>query len=160
MKTKAAVFMVFFWLALSGDGFASAQDTLPLGVRQLINEKNVEGIEGEARRLAEEGNKYLAALASGEASLIRGDGEQAEKHFRQALEINPSGIEGKIGMARTIAARKETEKEIALLNDSLRTSPHPVRLHYEKGLILEAAGDLPGAARAFEQGLDRYFSKR
>jgi tetratricopeptide (TPR) repeat protein len=160
MKTRVALLMIFFCMAASGSGFASAEDTIPLSVKQFIKEKNVEGIEGEARRFSEAGNKFLAALVSGEASLIRGDLEQAEKFFHQALESNPSGIEGKIGMARVLAARKETEKAIHLLNDSLRTSPHPVRLHYEKGLILEAAGDIQGASVAFEQGLERYFSKR
>ncbi len=160
MKIKVALLLIFFCMIASGYGFASAEDTLPLSVRLLIKAKNVAEVEKEAGRFSEAGNKFLASLAHGEASLLRGDLGQAEIHFRRAMEINPGGIEGKIGMAKTLAAGKETEKAVQLLNDSLRTSPHPVRLHYEKGLILEAAGDVRGASGAFEQGLERYFSKR
>jgi tetratricopeptide (TPR) repeat protein len=160
MKTKAALLIIFFWMAASGYGFASAEDALPLSVKLLIQTKSVAELEGAAVTFSESGNKFFAALAHGEASLLRGDWEQAEKYFHQAQESNPLGIEGKIGRARALAAGKETQKAIQMLNDALLKSPHPVRLHYEKGLILEAAGDLQGAAGAFEQGLDRYFSKR
>jgi len=160
MKIKVALLIIFFYAFATGYGFASAEDTLPLSVKRLIKERNVAEIESEAHRFSEAGNKFLAALAYGEAYLLKGDLDKAEIHFRKAMEINPVGIEGKIGMAKILAARKETEKAIQLLNDSLRTSPHPVRLYYETGLILEAAGDIQGASRAFEQGLERYFSKR
>jgi tetratricopeptide (TPR) repeat protein len=160
MKIKAALLMIFFYAFATGYGFASAEDTLPLSVKRLIQEKNAAGIESEANRFSEAGNKFLAGLAYGEACLLKGDLDKAEIHFRNAMEINPAGIEGKIGMAKILAARKETGKAVQLLNDSMRTSPQPVRLYYETGLILEAAGDIQGAARAFEQGLERYFSKR
>lgn len=160
MKVKVALLIIFFYAVATGYGFASAEDTLPLSVKRLIKEKNAAGIESEAGRFSEAGNKFLAALAYGEAYLLKGDLDKADIHFRKAMEINPSGIEGKIGMAKVLAARKETEKATQLLHDSMRTSPHPVRLYYETGLILEAAGDNQGASRAFEQGLERYFSKR
>jgi len=160
MKIKTALLIISLCIAVSWNGSASAEDTLPPAVRQLIKNGNVAAIESEAGRMDEAGSKFLASLAWGEASLIRGDLKQAEIHFRKSMEYNPTGMEGKIGMAKVLAAGKETGKAIQLLNDSLRTSPHPVRLHYEKGLILEAAGDLQGASRAFEQGLERYFSKR
>lgn len=160
MKIKVALLIIFFYAFPTGYSFASAEDTLPLSVKQLIKARNVAEIESEAHRFSEAGNKFLAGLAYGEAYLIKGDLDKAETHFRKAMEINPAGIEGKIGLAKILAARKETEKAIQLLNDSLRTSPHPVRLYYETGLILEAAGDIQGASRAFEQGLERYFSKR
>jgi Flp pilus assembly protein TadD len=161
MKIKVALLlMLIFCMTVFGSRFASAEDALPLAVRQLIKDRNAAAIESEAKRLDEAGSKFLASLAYGEVCLMRGDLKQAEIYFRKSMEYNPTGMEGKIGMAKTHAAGQETEKAIQLLNDSLKTSPHPVRLHYEKGLILEAAGDPRGAARAFEQGLERYFSKR
>lgn len=160
MKIKVVLLIIIFYAFTTGHGFASAEDTLLLSVKQLIKRGNVAEVENEAHRLGEAGNKFLASLAYGEAYLLKGDLDKAETHFRKAMEINPAGIEGRIGMAKMLAARKETGKAIQLLNDSLRTSPHPVRLYYEIGLILEAAGDIQDASLAFEHGLERYFSKR
>lgn len=152
--------MLFLCATNTGYGFASAEDTLPSAVKDLIKQKKVIEVEGEAERLSQSGNVFLANLAYGEASLLKGALEKAEIYFNKAMEMNPIGVEGKIGIAKVLAARKEVEKAKILLNEALRTSPQPVRLYYELGLILEASGDIKGATRAFQQGLAKYFSKQ
>lgn len=160
MRIKALFLILFFYVVTTGNGFASAEDALPFSVKNLIKEKKVAELEGEAVKYSRAGNDFLAGLAYGEVFLLKGEPDKAEAHFRKAMEINPIGIEGKIGIAKALAARKEVEKAVQLLKDALKTSPHPLRLHYETGLLLEAAGDIKGASLAFEQALERYFSKR
>lgn len=160
LVSKALLFIAFFSTFAIGYSFASAEETLPLSIKNLIRLKKAAEIETEAAKFSQGGNNFLANLAYGEAFLLKGDCDQAEAFFRKAMEINPAGIEGKIGIAKTLAGRKEVHKAIGMLKDALRMSPHPLRLYYEMGLLLEASGDDKGAALAFEQGLERYFAKR
>jgi tetratricopeptide (TPR) repeat protein len=160
VKIKILLLVLLASVLTSGYGFASAEDTLPFAVKTLIKQKNVAAVEGEALKFSQAGNHFLASLAYGEAFLIRGDLDQADACFKKALELNPIGMEGKIGLARVLAARHQAPQAMQLLQEALRTSPHPERLYYELGLIREASGDIKGAAQAFEQGLERYFSKK
>lgn len=160
MRIKALLLALLMFLLTSGYGFASAEDTLPAAVKSLIKQKKAAEVEKEALAISQAGNNFLAHLAYGEAFLLRGDLDKAETAFKKALELNSIGIEGKIGLARTLAARQEAPQARQLLQDALRTSPHPERLYYEMGLIMEASGDIKGAAQLFEQGLERYFSKK
>jgi tetratricopeptide (TPR) repeat protein len=160
MRTIVLLLALLMFLVSSGYGFASAEDALPAAVKSLIKQKKAAEVEKEALVLSQAGNNFLAHLAYGEAFLLRGDPDKAESAFKKALELNPIGIEGKIGLGKTLAARHEVPQARQLLQDAIRTSPHPERLYYEMGLIMEAAGDIKGATQLFEQGLERYFSKR
>lgn len=160
MIAKVLPMILLVFVLTSGYGFASAEDTLPLAVKTLIKQKDGAAVEGEALKFSQAGNHFLANLAYGEAFLIKGDLDQADACFKKALEVNPIGMEGKIGLARVLAARQQVPQAMQLLQDALRTSPHPERLYYELGLIREVSGDIKGATQAFEQGLERYFSKR
>jgi len=160
MKMKVLVLVLLVSVLTSGYGFASAEDTLPFAVKTLIKQKNAAAVEGEALKYSQAGNPFLAHLAYGEAFLIKGELDQADTSFKKALELNPIGMEGKIGLARVLAARGQAPQAMQLLQEALRTSPHPERLYYELGLIRESTGDIKGATQAFEQGLERYFSKK
>jgi tetratricopeptide (TPR) repeat protein len=160
MKLKLLLLVLLVSVLTSGYGFASAEDTLPFAVKILIKQKNGAAVEGEALKFSQAGNHFLANLAYGEAFLIKGELDQADAYFKKALELNPIGMEGKIGLARVLAARRQAPQAMQLLREALRTSPHPERLYYELGLIREASGDIKGATQAFEQGLERYFSKK
>jgi tetratricopeptide (TPR) repeat protein len=160
MKIRTVLLLLFFYTITTGYGFASAEEALPHGVKNLITLKKTAEVSEEAKRLSEAGNPFLANLAYGEAFLLQGDLDKAEAFFTKARELNPIGVEGKIGIAKVLAAKKEVDKAIKLLSESLRTSPQPVRLYYEMGIILEAAGDLKGASQAFQQGLERFFAKK
>jgi tetratricopeptide (TPR) repeat protein len=160
MKIRVLLLVLLVSVLTSGYGFASAEDTLPFAVKSLIKQKNSASVEAEALKFSQAGNHFLASLAYGEAFLIKGDFDQADASFKKALELNPIGMEGKIGLARVLAARQQAPQAMQLLQDALRTSPHPERLYYELGLIKESSGDIKGATQAFEQGLERYFSKR
>jgi tetratricopeptide (TPR) repeat protein len=160
MKIKVLLLVLLVSVLTSGYGFASAEDTLPFAVKTLIKQKNGAAVEEEALKFSQAGKHFLAHLAYGEAFLIKGDLDQADASFKKALELNPIGMEGKIGLARVLAARHQAPQAMQLLQEALRTSPHPERLYYELGLIREASGDIKGATQAFEQGLERYFTKR
>jgi Flp pilus assembly protein TadD len=160
MRIRTVVLLLFFYVVTTGYGFASAEEALPPGVKNLIRQGKTAEVTEEAQRLSAAGNQFLANLAYGEASLVQGDLDKAETYFTKARELNPIGVEGKIGIARVLAAKKEVDRAIKLLSESLRTSPQPVRLYYEMGIILEAAGDLKGASQAFQQGLERFFAKK
>jgi tetratricopeptide (TPR) repeat protein len=160
MKTKIFLLIPLVFILTAGQGFASAEETLPVHIKMSIKQQKLEDVEREADKLTQAGNSFLASLARGEMHLLKGELEKAEDSFRKALEMNPAGIEGKIGVAKVLAAKKETAKARQQLLDALRTSPHPVRLYYELGLILEASGDTKGAAEAFEKALERHFTKK
>jgi tetratricopeptide (TPR) repeat protein len=145
---------------MTGYGFASAEDTLPYEIKILIKQGKATEVTEEAKRLSAAGNQFLANLAYGESFLLQGDLDKAAASFTKAGELNPIGVEGKIGIAKVLAAKKEVDKALQLLNESRRTSPQSVRLYYEIGIITEAAGDLKGASQAFQQGLERYFTKK
>lgn len=160
MNIKVLLLILPVFILSSGYGFASAEETLAPAVKVLIKQKNTAELEREAEKLNQAGSPFLANLARGEALLLKGDPEKAEGAFRKALELNPAGMEGKIGIAKVLAAKKETGKARDILSEALRTSPHPVRLYYELGLILEASGDSKAAAEAFAKGLERHFAKK
>ncbi len=128
MKIKISVFILLFFIFSSGYGFASAEETLPAHIKMLIKQKKLEEVEREADKLTQVGNPFLASLARGEMHLLKGEMEKAEDSFRRAMEMNPAGIEGKIGAAKVLAAKGETGKARQIIIDALRTSPHPVRL--------------------------------
>jgi tetratricopeptide (TPR) repeat protein len=160
MRIRTVFLLLFFYAISTGYGFASAEDALPQGVKNLIKQGKPAELTEEAKRLNEAGNPFLANLAYGEAFLMQGDLDKAEAYFTKARELNPIGVEGKIGIAKVLAAKKEVDKAIKLLSESLRTSPQPVRLYYEMGMIMEAAGNIKGASQAFQQGLERFFAKK
>ncbi|NOY44650.1 MAG: redoxin domain-containing protein [Deltaproteobacteria bacterium] len=81
--------------------------------------------------------------------------DEAEPHLRKALEQNPRSTAAKVGLARVLGIRGQTDEAAALLEDAARLTPKPERIYYELGRIYEGAGQYEKAVGAYRKALER-----
>ncbi len=81
--------------------------------------------------------------------------EQAEVHFRKALEADPRNLEAKLGLARVLSARGDAEGAARILEEAARITPKPERVYYELGRVYEEAGRYKEAVGAYRKALER-----
>ncbi len=81
--------------------------------------------------------------------------DEAEAHFRKALEASPRNTGAQVGLARVLSIRGEHEKAVEALEKAARLSPRPERIYYEIGRVYERAGDYEKAVGAYRKALER-----
>ena len=81
--------------------------------------------------------------------------EQAEVHFRKALEANPRSLEAKLGLARVLSVRGDAEGAARILKEAARITPKPERVYYELGRVYEEAERYKEAVEAYRKALER-----
>jgi len=160
MKTKIFILSTLFFFLTIVFGFAQAEETLPYEVKLMLRKGLVKEVEKEAEKMAAAGKDYMANLTFGELALLKGDVRVAAIHFRKVMDLNPAGIEGKIGMAKVYAAEGDIKKAMLLLEEAKKVSPYKVRLYYEMGRLYEVYKEEKKAAWAYEQALERFFRGR
>ena len=120
-------------------------------------------VESAAPETARELYRTLEAAAPSDPTLLRligslaeraGDYEPAADAYRRATGVDRSlNLHGDAGRALRLAGRlDESEAE---LTEALRLVPGDPRAHFEMALLLEARGDLDGAAEQSARRVDR-----
>jgi Tfp pilus assembly protein PilF len=109
------------------------------------------GREREARALLEKLTSLprppaLAYVASGHVSQARGSLAEAEQDFRQAVETDPSSLEGNCALGRLLLAREEAKEARAYLERAVALNPFHAEARLALGQALLSLGE-PRAAR-------------
>ncbi len=81
--------------------------------------------------------------------------DQAEVHFRKALQANPRSLEAKLGLARVLSLRGDAEGAARILEEAARITPKPERVYYELGRVYEGAERYKEAVEAYRKALER-----
>jgi Tfp pilus assembly protein PilF len=90
----------------------------------------------------------------GNAQDALGDRSGAVSAYNQALKLDPSNRDSKVGLAWQYIAIGSFADARRLLTDVLRASPDFAPAHYALGQVLEGDKDLPGAVREFSRFLE------
>lgn len=159
MKWKIFFLIVLFFIMRKSD-FSLADNTEFLHISELIKVKKYTEAEKELSKLNQFENRYVVNVISADISFVKGDFNKAEGYYTKALEINPLGIDPKIGIAKVHAARKDINKAKEMLHEAIKINPHAIRIYYELGFILEASEDIKEATESFEKGLEKYFLRK
>ncbi|MGH8648456.1 MAG: tetratricopeptide repeat protein, partial [Burkholderiales bacterium] len=70
----------------------------------------------------------------------RGEFDQAEAQYRQALKLFPGSVQPIVNLADLFRARGDEKQAEALLRDGLKTNPRAAALHHALGLALVRQG--------------------
>ena len=90
-------------------------------------------------------------MYSGLARAALGRIEEAAESFQEAVRLNPSLGEARLGLARVLSQSGKNARARALLEEVLDKDPSRVgAAHNELGLITFREGDLRAAVRHFE----------
>lgn len=86
-------------------------------------------------------------------SLRNGDAAQAERAFRQLLEINPGELQALQFLAMRHLSRGEVDRAVQILAEAHRLHPEDPATLYQSGVARTAAGDLQGAVDDLQKTL-------
>jgi predicted Zn-dependent protease len=113
-----------------------------------------EGRFKDAVMLLEKDNSFPPALVlRGKAEFFNNEDKKAEKSFRRALSLRPSGIEASLYLARILRMKGEIDKAQTLAETVLRDDPVNIRaLRLAAEISMEKGPSGSAAASAF---LDR-----
>jgi tetratricopeptide (TPR) repeat protein len=100
------------------------------------------------------GTPHFALSNMGLAYYQKKDYPEAEKHFLEALKMNPDFVNALAGLATTYVAMGRYDDAIAKLERAIRKEPKLPHLHYELGKTYQAAGNLPQARQEYQRAAD------
>lgn len=112
----------------------------------------------EAETLFKEILETLPGLAPvhqnlGYISAQREDWPNAEKHYLEALDLDPEEPAIKHGLVRVYRGSGQKEKALALVNQMAEEYPEDATAQYNRALFLNDTGETEEAAKAFEAAL-------
>ena len=113
-----------------------------------VNATSLAAVHGKWAGVREElRQRFAAQAAAGAAALARGDLQQAEGHYREALHVHGKDPDVLNDLARLLHARHAHAEALACLRTALRA--HPARSDIACNLArVEMAAGNPAAARA------------
>jgi tetratricopeptide (TPR) repeat protein len=105
--------------------------------------------------------EYRAALlenAQDEKSILRlaeldaekGNIEQSFKGYAKAVELQPGDADAKLGLAKTLIAMNQSDKALALLEDTVQLEPTNATAHYRLATLYRKMGRADDAKREVE----------
>lgn len=101
-----------------------------------------------------EGARYALALADGRAAELRGDCDQAIRHYQQALELSPVSQDAKLDRAGCYRLLGRLDDARADLEDVVRLAPVHPRARHELALVEIDAGNPQGALDHLRTAMD------
>lgn len=114
--------------------------------------------------LAVTGRNRLAHTIVGLSNLRAKNYEEAERHLRTAVQIDPAYMPAYRHLAEVLFAREKPEEALALLNKAVALEPRAAVSYYNRGIVLRAVGKrteaLADMEKALKIGLDTDQSKR
>lgn len=100
------------------------------------------------------GTPHFALSNMGLAYYQKKDYREAEKHFLEALKMNPDFVNALAGLATTYVAMGRYDDAVAKLERAIRKEPKLPHLHYELGKTYQAAGNLPRARQEYQRAAE------
>ncbi len=82
--------------------------------------------------------------------------EEAERCYRQSLELNSESVAAQVGLATVAIARREFDAGSAILNRVLPRQPDNIQAHLLKAKLKEMTGDVHAASQLYDQLLLRF----
>jgi Tfp pilus assembly protein PilF len=122
---------------------------------ELLHTSTDEAVKKQAEQ------EYRAALtenAQDEKSILRlaeidaqkGNIEQSLKGYTKAVELQPSDADAKLGLAKTLIAMNQSDKALALLEDTVKLEPTNSTAHYRLATLYRKMGRADDAKREVE----------
>jgi hypothetical protein len=105
-------------------------------------------------RLGPNEDQPEARVAAGLALYLLGDREQAEAHYRAALELDPHHAPANTNLAVLLVADGRLEEAEPHLREAALAAPDEAERHADLGQVLLALYDLEGANAAFVRALE------
>jgi putative PEP-CTERM system TPR-repeat lipoprotein len=84
-----------------------------------------------------------------------GDTKSTELHLRKAVELAPDHGALQSKLVQFLVSAKRQKDALTFARDLQKRLPRLANGHVLEGSLLEAAGDVPGAVKAYRAGLDR-----
>jgi Tfp pilus assembly protein PilF len=122
---------------------------------ELLHTSTDEAVKKQAEQ------EYRAALmenAQDEKSILRladidaqkGNIEQSFKGYTKAVELQPGDADAKLGLAKTLIAMNQSDKALALLEDTVKLEPTNASAHYRLATLYRKMGRADDAKREVE----------
>ncbi len=149
MKRQTGLVILIVMLAGFLPGIVSAE-TSPLEearsqVADRHYDKAISLIKKEIKKSGENAD-LLVLMADCYRAL--GEERKAEKVYRQALDLEPGHVAGRLNFSMLLVATRERREAIALIKTVLAENPSHARAHYCLGMAYNARADINDA---FEQ---------
>jgi type IV pilus assembly protein PilF len=100
------------------------------------------------------GTPHFALSNMGLAYYHKKDYAEAEKHFQEALKMNPDFVNALAGLAATYMAMGRYDDAIVKLERAVRKEPKLPHIHYELGKAYEGAGNLRRAREEYQRAVE------
>jgi tetratricopeptide (TPR) repeat protein len=104
--------------------------------------------------LAKNPNSWMAHVNLGTIVEERGQVEEAIRHFRESLRIQPVQPEAYNDLGNALRTQGELDEAVAQLRRSLDVDPRYILAHNNLGLVYHDRGEYDEAIRHFQRGLE------
>ncbi len=105
-------------------------------------DKAISLVEKEIKKSGESAD-LLVLMA--DSYLALGEKRNAEKAYRQALDLEPGHVDGSLNLAMLLVANRERREAIALSKGVLAEHPNHARAHFCLGVAYNARADISEA---------------
>lgn len=96
---------------------------------------------------------YMAHLNLGTALAEQGNLAEAEKHYREALRINPNLAMAYFNLGNTLMAQGRSAESVGCYLEAVRIAPNYVNAHYNLGVAFSGLGMNREAVTAYAEAL-------
>src|SRR5216684_7483932 len=122
---------------------------------ELLHTSTGEAVKKEAEQeyhaaLLENTQDEKSILRLAEIDAQRGNIEQSYKEYTKAVELQPTDADAKLGLAKTLIAMNQTDKALALLEDTVKLEPTNATAHYRLATLYRKMGRADDAKREVE----------
>jgi Tfp pilus assembly protein PilF len=122
---------------------------------ELLNTAQDQVIRAEAqqeyrRALMENPQDEKAICGLAAIAALKGDAKQAYDQYSRAVALQPGDADAKLGLAKTLIDMDQTDKALALLEETVQLEPTNAIAHYRLGTLYRKIGRVEDAKREIE----------
>ncbi len=110
-----------------------------------------DGVTLFERTIAVTGDNAVAHQNLGAALALRGRLDDAMRHYREAIRIDPGYVEALNSLGGALLMRNRVEEALEPIREAVRLEPGNAEARYNLGLALAGAGRTAEAAAAYEE---------
>lgn len=107
---------------------------------ELLHTSQDQGVRAEAQQeyrkaLVENSQDEKAMCRLAEIAALKGDARQAYDQYSRAVALQPGDADAKLGLAKTLIDMGQTDKALALLEETVQLEPTNAIAHYRLGTL-------------------------
>ncbi len=87
--------------------------------------------------------------------LSLGYADEAEKEYRAALQLSPTDVALKLGLATAFSQQQKNSESLVIVEDLIKLADAPAKAHVLYARLLLKAGDVQRAVRQYKRGLEK-----